>query len=247
MRAAEGVEGGVLEVSLDSRRGGFHLQVECRLEAEWTVMFGPSGAGKSTLLRMLAGLDGVESQRTGLVRILLNSEFLADSTRGLWLQPGRRRIGLVAQQPALFPHLSVRANVEYGLTAMDRARRAERVAEMLALVEAGHLADRRVHNLSGGESQRVALARALATDPRVLLLDEPFSAMDGAASDALLTRLQVWLRERSVQVVMATHDATDAFASGAEVVLLREGKLVSQGPAHTVLAGEKARLHLRLK
>jgi ABC-type sulfate/molybdate transport systems ATPase subunit len=233
----------MLEVSVDARRGGFHLQVACGLAAEWTVIFGPSGAGKSTLLRMLAGLDRLDA---GRVRIVLDGERLADSTKHEWLEPGRRRVALVAQQPALFPHLSVTANVAYGLAGLDRRSRAERVEEMLTLVEAEHLASRRVQNLSGGEAQRVALARAVATRPRLLLLDEPFSAMDGAASDALLERMQAWLTEHRVQAVMATHDATDAFATGAEVVLLREGRLAAQGPARVVLAAERERLRGRL-
>jgi ABC-type sulfate/molybdate transport systems ATPase subunit len=247
MPVGERAGGGMLEVSLDARRGGFHLEVACGLAAEWTVIFGPSGAGKSTLLRMLAGLDRLESGRPGRVRIVLDGERLADSSKREWLQPGRRRIALVAQQPALFPHLSVTANVEYGLSGLDRRSRGERVEEMLALVEAAPLALRRVQNLSGGEAQRVALARALATRPRLLLLDEPFSAMDGAASDALLERMQAWLTAHKVQTILATHDATDAFATDAEVVLLREGRLAAQGPARAVLAVERERLRGRLE
>ena len=101
---------------------------------------------------------------------------------------------------------------------------------MLELVGATDLAIRRPQDLSGGQAQRVALARALAPAPRLLLLDEPFSALDGVASDALLVRLQSWLRENNVQTVLATHDVTDALATGAEVLLLREGRLVALGP-----------------
>ena len=118
---------------------------------------------------------------------------------------------------------------------------------MLALVGATDLARRRPQDLSGGEAQRVALARALAPAPRLLLLDEPFSALDGEASDALLERLQLWLRENRVQAVMATHDATDALATSAEVLLLREGRLAALGPAAEVLAAERERIALRLK
>jgi ABC-type sulfate/molybdate transport systems ATPase subunit len=231
----------MLEFELDARRGSFHLQLECRFASAWTVVFGPSGAGKSTLLRLLAGLDRPERGR-----IVLDGSLLTDSGHGLALQPGRRHTALVAQQPALFPHLSVTSNVAYGLSRLDRATRKTRVEEMLDLVGASDLVHRRTQHLSGGEAQRVALARALAPLPRLLLLDEPFSALDGAASDALLARLQPWLEAHQVQTVLATHDATDALALGAEVALLRDGRLVAQGAAAEVLAAERKRLLARL-
>jgi molybdate transport system ATP-binding protein len=235
----------MVECSLDLRRGGFHLLIEARFAAEWTVLFGPSGSGKSTLLRLLAGLDWT-GNRTGIGRadktqILLDGNDLSGS------KPGRRGVGMVAQQPALFPHLSVSANVAFGLHGLDQPQRPKRIEEMLALVGAEHLLNRRVQHLSGGEAQRIALARALAPMPRLLLLDEPFSALDGTASDALLERLQPWLCERSVQVIHATHDATDAFLTGAEVVLLHEGKLAAQGPAAEVLQAERERLERSLR
>ena len=232
----------MLEFSLDAHRGSFHLQVECVFSSDWTVVFGPSGSGKSTLLRLLAGLDPPTRGR-----IALNTRALTDTAIGLHLAPGRRHTALVAQQPALFPHLSVAANVAYGLRGLDHSARAARVEEMLALVAATHLMARRAQHLSGGEAQRVALARALAPAPRLLLLDEPFSALDGVASDALLERLQLWLKENQVQVVMATHDVTDALAMGAEVLLLREGRLTALGPAAQVLAAERERLTVRLQ
>lgn len=231
----------MLEMTLDARRGGFRLQVECRLASDWTVIFGPSGAGKSTLLRLIAGLDLLDRGR-----ITLDEHVLTDSAMRIRLKPGRRRTALVAQQTALFPHLNVTANVAYGLAGLDRSQRLERIEEMLQLVGANHLADRRPRNLSGGEAQRVALARALAPLPRLLLLDEPFSALDGAASDALLSRLQQWLREHRVQTILVTHDATDAYATSAEVVFLREGRLAALGPAASALAEERARIIGRL-
>lgn len=231
----------MLELVLDARRGSFHLQVECRLASEWTVIFGPSGAGKSTLLRLLAGLEQAKHGR-----IVLDGNPLTDTANGLALRPGRRRCSMVAQQPALFPHLSVTANVAYGLNGLDSRSRSTRVEEMLELVDAKDLINRRPRDLSGGEAQRVALARALAPRPRLLLLDEPFSALDGTASDALLTRLQHWLTEHAMQAVLATHDVTDALATGAEVMLLRDGRLAALGPAAEVLAAERERLFRRL-
>ncbi len=236
----------MLELAFDARHGSFHLQVECRFATEWTIVFGPSGAGKSTLLRLLAGLELSEPARTQLARVVLDSHPLTDSARGLWLRPGQRQTSMVAQQSALFPHLSVAANVAFGIAHLDRSSRTARVEEMLELVDALSLIARRPQDLSGGEAQRIALARALASRPRLLLLDEPFSALDGAASDALLIRLQTWATEHHVQIVIATHDATDALATAAEVALLHEGRLAALGPAAEVLAAERERLQKRL-
>ena len=236
----------MLELALDARRGSFHLQVECRLASPWTVVFGPSGAGKSTLLRLLAGLDRARHSEPVRGRLSFDGHALTDTDSGLWLPPGHRQTALVTQHPALFPHLSVAANVAYGLRRLDHAKRAYRVHEMLALVDAKELANRRPLDLSGGQAQRVALARALAPGPRLLLLDEPFSALDGVASDALLERLQEWLRQNSVQTVLATHDVADALTIGAEVMLLHEGRLTALGPAEEVLSAERQRLLGRL-
>ena len=232
----------MINFSLDARRGSFHLQVECTFATDWTVIFGPSGAGKSTLLRLLAGLDQPISGH-----IAFDGRALTETATGLRIPPGHRQTSLVSQQPALFPHLTTAANVAYGLHNLDRAARARRVDEMLDLVGAADLAARRPQDLSGGQAQRVALARALAPAPRLLLLDEPFSALDGVASDALLVRLQAWLRENRVQAVVATHDATDALATSAEVLLLRDGRLAALGPAGEVLVPERDRLLSRLQ
>jgi ABC-type sulfate/molybdate transport systems ATPase subunit len=236
----------VLELAFEARRGSFHLQVECKLASPWTVIFGPSGAGKTTLLRLLAGLDKSRHDEFVSGHLRFNGEAFTDTARGIWVAPGHRRAALVAQQPALFPHLTSAENVAYGLRSLDRSSRAARVAEMLEFVGATDLAARRPQDLSGGQAQRIALARALAPGPKLLLLDEPFSALDGVASDALLARLQSWLRENDVPTLLATHDVTDALATGAEVLLLREGRLSALGPAAEVLAADRRRLLGRL-
>lgn len=231
----------MLEFALESRRGGFHLCVEAKFASDWTVIFGPSGAGKSTLLRLIAGLD--QSDRG---HITCNGETLYDAARRIHRKPGQRSIAMVAQQPALFPHMSVDANVGYGLFKQTRSERFKRIAEMLALVDASELAHRRIRTLSGGEAQRIALARALAPLPRLLLLDEPFSALDGAGSDALMARLHAWLRVHQVQTILVTHDATDAYASNAEVALMQDGKIAATGAAASVLDSERQRILARL-
>jgi molybdate transport system ATP-binding protein len=240
-------ESAVLEFALHARRGNFRLDVESSFSAHWTVLFGPSGSGKSTLLRMLAGLDAPAHHGQESARVVLDGVVLNDSARRVALRPGHRHTTLVAQQPALFPHLSVVANLEYGLGELPTAERAKRVKDVLGVAGGAHLIDHRIPALSGGEAQRVALARALAPMPRLLLLDEPFSALDGEASDEVLARLQNWLAEHRVQTVLATHDATDAFAVEAEVALLDQGRLTGVGPAASVLAGESQRLGRRLK
>jgi len=237
----------VLELALDARRGSFHLQVACNLSAPWTVIFGPSGSGKTTLLRLLAGLDRARQGEQVSGSVTFEGRSLTHTARGLWLPPGRRQTSFVTQQPALFPHLTSSENVAFGLHHLHRSSRSARVAEMLDLVGAGELSGRLPCDISGGQAQRVALARALAPNPRLLLLDEPFSGLDGAASDALLARLQTWLRQNEVQTVAATHDVSDALATSAEVLLLREGRLAAQGPAAEVLAVERNRLLDRLR
>ncbi len=236
----------MLEIELDARRGSFHLVIKACFASDWTVVFGPSGSGKSTLLRLLAGLDREAATSPGNARVVFNGHVLTDMATHRWIGPGGRSTALVTQQLALFPHLSVAENVAYGLSGMERNQRAGRVKEMLDLFGATQLMQRRPHDLSGGEAQRVALARALAPGPKLLLLDEPFSALDGSSSDGLLDRLRQWALEQRVQTVLATHDATDAFATDADVALLREGRLVALGPATQVLHDERVRLTKRL-
>jgi ABC-type sulfate/molybdate transport systems ATPase subunit len=242
----------MIELQFKAQRGSFHLEIECQLAGPWTVVFGPSGAGKTTLLRLLAGLDRIAPPDSG--RVAVHGEYVLDTAIGLRLQPGyvpaqtsvSRPIGMVAQQSALFPHLRVDANVEYGLAHMNRADRRQRASRMLDLVGAAHLAERMPGALSGGEAQRVSLARALAPTPRLLLLDEPLAALDAEARDGLLARLQSWLGAERIQTILVTHDTADALATEAEVAVLHEGKLAALGPAGTVLATERARLLARL-
>ncbi len=239
----------MVELQLNAQRGSFHLQINCTLSAPWTVIFGPSGAGKSTLLRLIAGLEIPDSGR-----IVLDGKVITDTRGRVQLLPGplssQRGVGLVAQQPALFPHQTVSANVAYGLAhlaQLDQQTRRQRVTAMLELVGAAQLANRSPRALSGGEAQRVSLARALAPMPSLLLLDEPLSALDAGARDQILTRLQTWLADQKIQTILVTHDAADALATEAEVALLQEGTLAALGPASHVLAAERIRLLTRLR
>ena len=201
---------------------GFAL--ELALDVSRTVaLVGPSGAGKTSVLRVIAGL--LEPSRG---RVSLDGERWLDTGRGLSLQPERRRVGLVFQDYALFPHLSVRANVAFG--AGDRS-----VDELLERFRIERLAAARPDELSGGERQRVAVARALARDPAVLLLDEPLAALDAHTKGEVRHELAELLRELALPTLLVTHDYEDAAALADEVGVLVEGQLRQLGaPAELV-------------
>jgi molybdate transport system ATP-binding protein len=221
------------DVAIRHRQGNFHLDVEFSFGQRWTVIFGPSGAGKSTILRILAGLTTPASGR-----ITLAGRSFLDSERGLTLAPGRRSIGFVTQQAALFPHLTAEENVAFGIRHLAPPSRRERVLEMLRLFGAESLAARKPARLSGGERQRVALARALAPHPQLLLLDEPLAAIDDASAQEILTRL-VALETR---VVYVSHDLSEIWRLPADVVLLEAGRVTATGPLQQVLAPHRDRL-----
>ena len=191
---------------------------------EVLCLLGPSGSGKTTLLRIAAG---IESQARG--RVLLDGQEIAGPS--VFLPPEKRGIGLMFQDFALFPHLSILDNVRFGLTALPQ-RDAVREA-MLALERVGlaHYADNYPHVLSGGEQQRVALARALAPRPGVLLMDEPFSGLDSRLKDTIRADTLAILRETRATAIVVTHDAEEAMRMADRIALLRDGRLVQAGTA----------------
>ena len=193
-----------------------------------TVLFGPSGGGKTTLLRMLAGLD---SPDRGV--IAFGGVPWVDTEKGLHVPPERRRVGYVTQEPALFPHLTVRENAGFGL---PRIERAARVAEVLDLVGLADLADRRPDALSGGQRQRVAIARAIAPRPGLLLLDEPLSALDATARDGLRRDLARYLHAAAIPTVLVTHDRAEALSLGHHIALVGEGRILQAGPIAEVFS-----------
>jgi molybdate transport system ATP-binding protein len=200
------------------------LDVDLHLPPGLTVLAGPSGAGKSTLLSALAGL-----LRPRAGRIVLQGETLLDVDAGVFSPPHRRRVGLVFQSLALFPHLRVWQNVAFGVVGAggdgggDRRATAQRWLERM---QVGALADRLPATLSGGEAQRVALARALAAGPRLLLLDEPFSALDPPLRRALGAEVKALVDEAGIPAILVTHDADDA-GLGARVLRLQAGRLAA--------------------
>ncbi len=183
---------------------------------ELVTLIGPSGCGKSTTLRLVAGLE-----RPDAGRISVAGSVVAGS--GVFVNPELRRVGLVFQDHALFPHLTVGLNVQFGLDQLPRAERRRRAGELLELVQLAHLADRYPHELSGGEQQRVALARALAPRPAVVLLDEPFSGLDESLRAQVRRDTVATLRETGTTGVLVTHDQTEALSVGARVVVMNRG------------------------
>ena len=185
---------------------------------ELVTVIGPSGCGKSTLLRLVAGLE-----RPSAGTVTIDGRVVAGP--GGWLPPERRRVGLVFQDHALFPHLDVARNVAFGLDRVPKAQRAARVAEVLDLVRLAGLAKRFPHELSGGEQQRVALARALAPRPAVVLLDEPFSSLDETLRAQVRAETVSALRETGTTAMLVTHDQTEALSVGDRVVVMRGGRI----------------------
>ncbi|WP_018086088.1 ABC transporter ATP-binding protein [Desulfurispora thermophila] len=181
---------------------GFELSVE---PGEIVALVGPSGCGKSTVLRLLAGL---ERPRRG--RISIGGRLMADGRT--FVPPERRGVGMVFQDFALFPHLTVEKNIAYGINRLPRAERRERLQAMLALTGLAELAHRYPHQLSGGQQQRVALARALAPGPAVLLLDEPFSSLDAHLRDRLRGEVRRIIRAAGTTALFVTHDRQDVQA-----------------------------------
>jgi len=194
-----------------------------------TVLFGPSGSGKTTILRCLAGLDKPDS---GTIR--LGQEIWLDVNAHVVVPSRKRRIGFVPQDFALFPHLTVAGNVGYGLGAGSAAERAERVNRTLRWLGLDGLGARLPNELSGGQQQRVALARAVAMQPKLLLLDEPLSALDAPTRQRLRIELRQWLSQLGIPTLLVTHDRTEALALGARIIVLNRGRIEQSGPVGEV-------------
>lgn len=202
---------------------GVSLDVD---EAQLLALVGPSGCGKSTLLRMIAGLIPCESGR-----IELGGTVVDDGHRSL--PPEQRRVGLVFQEHALFPHLTVAKNIGFGVRTDGRAR-SDRVAEMLHLVGLDSYGERYPHELSGGERQRVALARALAPDPALMLLDEPFASLDPNLRAQVRGQVVEVLRSTATPAVFVTHDQAEALAVGDRIAVMNRGRALQIDDPDTV-------------
>jgi len=196
-----------------------------------TVLFGPSGSGKTTVLKCLAGLD-----RPDLGIIRFGEEVWFDRNRNIFLPPRERQIGFVPQNYALFPHLNVRENITYGIHQLSPRERQSRLHDILKWIGLEDLENRFPKELSGGQQQRVALARAVIRQPKLLLLDEPLSALDPPTRARVRSELHSLLHQLKIPAILVTHDRLEAMALGDELVIMNEGVIVQQGPVHEVFS-----------
>jgi iron(III) transport system ATP-binding protein len=191
---------------------------------EILALLGPSGSGKTTLLRLIAGFE-----RPDQGEISIAGRTVVDVARGVWLPAEDRGVGMVFQDYALFPHLTVAQNVEFGLRNSNKAARRARVAELLKLTEMSHCANRYPHELSGGQQQRVALARALAPRPGVVLLDEPFNGLDPDLRPQMRREVARILRHLGTAAILVTHDQEEALGMADQIGVIRHGELQQLG------------------
>src|SRR5579863_10487508 len=209
----------------------FALDVSFEVTAGITIIFGPSGAGKTTLLDCIAGLATPDSGK-----ITIGNRMLFDLARGTNVPVQHRKIGYVFQDLALFPHLTVGKNIEYGLPGINKSERQKRTGAILESFRIPHLRDRKPAEISGGERQRVALARALVTDPCVLLLDEPLAALDAATKSKIIDDLRAWNAAHGIPILYITHNREEVFALGDRVLVLENGRIIADGTPHRVMA-----------
>jgi molybdate transport system ATP-binding protein len=214
-----------------ARSNEFALDIELECPAGITCVMGPSGSGKSTLLAILGGLLPPDRGR-----VAIGEHVWFDSTAGIDVPVHRRRLAYVFQGLALFPHMTALHNVTYGMLHIARAEREVRALALLERVGVKHLAKRRPRTFSGGEAQRVALARALARSPDLILLDEPFSALDRELRADLTSLVRELVAEARVPLVHVTHSVAEARLLAQHVVRIDKGKVVARGPTADVLA-----------
>jgi molybdenum ABC transporter ATP-binding protein len=221
-----------LTCRLQYRLEHFELDLDLQVASGVTILLGPNGAGKSSLLRLLAGLGQPDSGK-----VTLGEHCLYDSNKQIDLPPEQRRIGMVFQDLALFPHLDVIGNIDFGLKMrrIQTGERRQRVQLLLEKLGIEHLASRNVATLSGGERQKVALARTLVTEPQLLLLDEPTAALDPAARGEIRRWLQTILTRLNIPTIMVTHNAEEAAYFRKRVAVMEQGQIVQLGSFHQLL------------
>jgi molybdate transport system ATP-binding protein len=209
----------------------FSLDVEFSAAPGFTILFGASGSGKTTLLDCVAGLATPDAGR-----IAVGERVLFEANTRVDVPVAKRGVGYVLQDLALFPHLTVEQNCEYGLAHLPRPARKQRAAAMLEEFRIDHLRRQRPAEISGGERQRVALARALVTDPCVLLLDEPLAALDAATKAKIIDDLRRWNQAHRIPILYVTHSREEVLALGERVLVMEQGRIIAQGTPHEVLS-----------
>ena len=220
----------MIDVDVRKTLPGLGLEVAFTAQDEIVGLFGPTGTGKTLTLRLIAGLLSPDAGR-----IVINGRTVVDAARRVNLPVQQRRIGYVSQRYALFPHLSVAANIAYGLFDLPAAERQSRVADMVGLMRLKGLESRRPSELSGGQQQRVALARALVARPDILLLDEPFAACDSAVRSRLYEELQELHRRYPITTILVTHDLAEACSLATRLVVMDAGHVLQSGAIADVL------------
>jgi molybdate transport system ATP-binding protein len=213
----------MLSVEIKKQLGAFTLDAAFESAGGVTALFGPSGAGKTTLIAAVAGL--IKPQRG---RIVLNGDVLFDADKRIDVKPWKRRIGTVFQEARLFPHLSVRHNLNYGRWVSGIEADPRAFTHVLELLDIGHLLDRRPGKLSGGERQRVAFGRALLMQPRLLLLDEPLASLDAVRKREILPYLERLRDDARVPMIYVSHDADEVKRIATRVVRLDAGRVAEQ-------------------
>lgn len=240
-----------LRVALRQKTGTLDVDVKFDVQQAWTILFGPSGSGKTTVLRAIAGLDRPVFAEIAMDYVdsgdMDHTAKMVSTPEGRFIPCHRRFAPLATQRATLFPHMSVREQIVYGMTIEWGGKTVvEKTDEMLALFRVTHVADRLPTALSGGEAQRVHLARTAARATGLLLLDEPFSGLESTLRSEIIGDLKMWAAERRICVLSVTHDVAEAFELNAEVIKLAEGRVVDQGPVERVLAEERNRLLAQL-
>jgi molybdate transport system ATP-binding protein len=203
---------------------GFKLDVQFEVPAGFTILFGASGSGKSTTLKSVAGIV-----RPDAGRISINDQVLFDSDQTIDVPIRSRGVGFVFQDLALFPHLTALANVEFGMSDLPRSERRRRAEAMMEVLRISHTSLRKPREVSGGEAQRIALARALSCKPRLLLLDEPLSAIDEATKLGIISDLKTLNRELCLPILYVTHNREEAASLGERVIVFERGRVVARG------------------
>lgn len=222
----------MIQMRLTLRYSGFALDVDLQLPGRGvTALYGQSGSGKTTCLRCVAGLERAEH---GFIQV--NDEIWQDSENKVFVAPHKRALGYVFQEASLFPHLSVLANLEFGLKRIPKPQRRVDMAHATELLGISHLLDRHPQHLSGGERQRVGIARALLTSPKLLLMDEPLAALDAQRKREILPYLQRLHDELEIPVLYVSHSQDEVARLADHIVLLSNGKALASGPIGQTLA-----------
>ncbi len=216
----------------EAARNKFSLSIDVEVPPEITILFGPSGSGKTTTIKSIAGIIRPDSGH-----ISINGHTLFDSEHGINEPIRSRKVGLVFQNLALFPHMTAFSNVEFATNGLARHERRARAIELLERLRIAHTAGRRPHEISGGEAQRVALARALASQPQLLLLDEPLSAIDETTKQDIIADLKMINRELHLPIIYVTHNRDEAIMLGDYLIAYEDGQIAAAGEPVEIFGG----------